>query len=82
MIQSDKKIQERKVVHFYNHAKPIEGCTKFYACVWFTDDSCMFYNYIFAIDRAEAFQKAFQHFASTNDMNFIRSISISEVTWE
>lgn len=81
MIQSDKKIKENKVVHFYNDAEPIEGCTKFYACIWFTDGSCMFYNYIYAKDRAEAFSKAFNHLTSSKSFNFVENISISEDKW-
>lgn len=81
MIQSDKKIKEDKVVHFYNDAEPIEGCTKFYACFWFTDGSGMFYSYIYAKDRAGAFDKANQYLASSKSLNFVESISISEAKW-
>lgn len=81
MIQSDKKIKEDKVVHFYNDAEPIEGCTKFYACFWFTDGSGMFYSYIYAKDRAGAFDKAVQHLTSTKSLNFVENISISEAKW-
>lgn len=78
MIQSDKKIKENRVVHFYNDAEPIEGCTKFYACIWFTDGSGMFYSYIFAKDRTEAFNQAIQYLASSKSFNFVDSVSISE----
>lgn len=80
MIQSDKKVKENKVVHIYNDAEPIEGCTKFYACIWFTDHSGMFYSYIYAKDRAEAFNKAVEYLTSTKSINYVDSISISDAS--
>lgn len=73
-------------------AEPLDNCTKYYACVWFTDGSCMFYNYIYAKDRAQAFYKALNHFADNviaerfgsakDTLNYVSSVSISEIDWE
>lgn len=76
MIQSDKKIKEDKVVHFYNDAEPIEGCTKFYACIWFTDGSGMFYSYIYAKDCAGLSAKPFSILQLQNHSTTLR-ISLS-----
>ena len=82
MIQPDKKIKESKVVHFYNDAEPLDNCTKYYACVWFTDGSCMFYSYIYAKDRTQAFHNVLNHFADNEMLNYVSSVSITEVDWE
>ena len=82
MIMPENKIKENKIVHFYNDAEPLDNCTKYYACVWFTDGSCMFYNYIYAKDRAQAFYKALNHFADNETLNYVSSVSITEVDWE
>lgn len=80
MIQSDKKIKENKVVHVYNDAEPIEGCTQFYAVIWFSDHSGMFYSYIYAKDRAEAFNKALDYLTSSKSIDFVDSIAINDAS--
>ena len=52
----------------------------------------MFYNYIYAKDRAQAFYKALNHFADNviaerfgsakDTLNYVSSVSITEVDWE
>ena len=92
MIQSEKEIKESKVVHFHNDAEPLDNRTKYYACVWFTNGSCMFSNYIYAKDRAQAFYEALNHFADNviaerfgsakDTLYYVASVSITEVDWE
>lgn len=79
MILPDKKIKEERCVHFYNDAKERKGAQKFYASIWFTDGSWMFYNYIFAKNRECAFKKLMSELKDC--LNYIDNVSLSVCDW-
>lgn len=76
MILPDKKIKETGVVFQRNDAKQPKGTIKYFASVWFTDDSHLYSSNIYAKSRANAFKKAIAKFKDS--LNYIKDISVLE----